>query len=153
MSPPKEIPMPDRTLRSIRRLLSLIAIWCSFAAAVTAQPEPGAGPRWPRYDKTTEMTIEGTVKEVLRPDDGRGRKGMHLMIEAAEQTWTVHLGPASWVQAKGFSFAAGDAVTVFGSRIEVDGKPVLIAREVTKGDAKLELRDESGNPLWAGRRH
>jgi hypothetical protein len=145
--------MQARTFHSIHRLLSLVATWCSFATVLAAQPGPGAGPPGPRYDKTTETTIAGAVKEVSHPEDGGGRKGEHLVIAAGEKTWTVHLGPASWVKSKGFSFAAGDAVTVLGSRIEVDGKPVLIAREVVKGEAKLELRDENGSPLWAGRRH
>ncbi len=37
-----------------------------------------------------------------------------------------------------------------GSRVTVAGKPALIAAEVTKGDALLKLRDDSGIPAWAG---
>ncbi len=66
-------------------------------------------------------------------------------------TEDVRLGPAAFVQSKGFAFAAGDAVTVTGSKISVAGKAVVVAREVRKGGKVLTLRDENGRPLWAGR--
>jgi hypothetical protein len=121
-------------------------------AAASAQRGPGPGHDGPRYDGATEITITGTVTAIAHPVDGRGRKGTHLTVEAEEKSWNVHLGPASYVESKGFTFAAGDQVGVLGSRVEIEGKPVLIARRVTKGDATLELRDEQGRPLWAGRR-
>jgi hypothetical protein len=141
--------MRQPPLDSIRRPILAAAIVCLLATALAAQPGPDPGRPGPRYDKTTEMTVEGTVKEVRYPDDGRGRKGLHLTLEAGEETWDVHLGPAAYVETKGFSLAAGDAIVVTGSRVEIDGKPVLIARQLTKGDAKLELRDGEGRPLWA----
>jgi hypothetical protein len=60
---------------------------------------------------------------------------------------------SSFAAVIGFTFAVADAVKVLGSRIEVDGKPVIVAREITKGNAKLELRDANGRPLWAGGPH
>lgn len=139
---------------SMRRFIPVAAtIVCLLVPAVAAQPGPAPGRPGPRYDKTTEVTVDGTVKEVLFADDARGRKGLHLTLEAGEKAWEVHVGPAAYVETKGFSFAAGDAIGVIGSRIEIDGKPVLIPRHITKGDAKLELRDGEGRPLWAGPRH
>jgi hypothetical protein len=31
----------------------------------------------------------------------------------------------------------------------VEGKPTIIAAEVTKGGKTLKLRDENGKPVWA----
>ena len=133
------------------RFAVLVLALAMLGVPLAAQPGPGPGRGpGPRYDKATEMTIEGTVKEVRYPDDGRGRKGLHLTVAAGQDSWDVHLGPASWIESKGFSFAAGDVLTILGSKVEVEGKPVLIARRITKGDSKLELRDEQGRPLWAG---
>lgn len=45
-------------------------------------------------------------------------------------------------------------VEVKGSRITFDGKPVVIAAEVKKGQDVLHFRDENGVPVWSGwRRH
>ncbi|MGB5634584.1 MAG: hypothetical protein WBM86_17630 [Waterburya sp.] len=35
-----------------------------------------------------------------------------------------------------------------GSRISIDGKPAIVAREIRKGDRILVLRDENGIPMW-----
>jgi hypothetical protein len=36
-----------------------------------------------------------------------------------------------------------------GSRVVIDGRPVVIAAELAKGDRVLVLRDEKGYPAWA----
>jgi hypothetical protein len=46
----------------------------------------------------------------------------------------------------------GDKATVRGSRVSIDGKPAIIAAEVTKDGQTLRLRDDNGLPLWAGAR-
>lgn len=37
-----------------------------------------------------------------------------------------------------------------GSRVNIMGRPALIASELKKGDSVLKLRDENGIPVWAG---
>jgi hypothetical protein len=44
----------------------------------------------------------------------------------------------------------GDKIEVKGSRITFEGKPVIIAAEIKKGDSVLVLRDSTGVPAWAG---
>jgi hypothetical protein len=61
----------------------------------------------------------------------------------------VRLGPATYVQNQGFTFAKGDKVEIVGSKVTVGGVDVLIAREVTKDGKKLALRDTSGRPMWS----
>jgi hypothetical protein len=39
-------------------------------------------------------------------------------------------------------------VTVTGSRISIQGKPFILAMEVT-GDRTMKLREASGRPAWA----
>ena len=40
----------------------------------------------------------------------------------------------------------GDTLTVDGSRPEAGG--ILVAREITKGQVSLRLRDKTGAPVW-----
>ena len=43
-----------------------------------------------------------------------------------------------------------DRVEVKGSRITFQGKPAIIAAEITKDGQTLTLRDASGMPVWRG---
>lgn len=104
------------------------------------------------YNPSTETTITGTVDDVKNlPSPGRGGGGLHLTVAATAGPVEVHVGPASFVTAKNVTFAKGDTLTVVGSKATIAGQEVLIAREITKGDQVLTLRDAKGLPLWAGR--
>jgi hypothetical protein len=44
-------------------------------------------------------------------------------------------------------------VQILGSRVTINGTPVLLARQIKKADnTTSELRDTSGRPLWSGGR-
>lgn len=109
------------------------------------------GMKMTRYDVSSETTITGTVQDVLQPRRGR-MMGTHLIVRTATETIEVHVGPSDFVTNQGFSFAKGDAVEILGSKVTIDGKEALIAREVTKDGKTLTLRDKTGRPLWAGRK-
>jgi len=109
------------------------------------------GMKMTRYEVSTEATITGTVEDVLQPQQGR-MMGTHLVVKTATETIEVHVGPSNFVSGKGFTFAKGDSVQVVGSKVTIEGKEALIAREVTRGGKTLTLRDKTGRPLWAGRK-
>ncbi|OPY62846.1 MAG: hypothetical protein A4E57_03894 [Syntrophorhabdaceae bacterium PtaU1.Bin034] len=44
----------------------------------------------------------------------------------------------------------GGTVEVKGSRVNLAGKPVIIAAEVRKGEEILALRNDTGIPVWSG---
>jgi hypothetical protein len=48
------------------------------------------------------------------------------------------------------TLAPKDQVEITGSQITFQGKPVIIAAQVKKGDQSLKLRDVAGIPAWAG---
>jgi len=109
------------------------------------------GMKMTRYEVSTEATITGTVEDVLQPQRGR-MMGTHLVVKTSAETIEVHVGPSNFVSGKGFTFAKGDSVQVVGSKVTIEGKEALIAREVTRDGKTLTLRDETGRPLWAGRK-
>jgi len=43
------------------------------------------------------------------------------------------------------------ALEILGSRVTIDKGPVVIARQIKKGDSTWTLRDASGRSLWSGR--
>jgi hypothetical protein len=74
------------------------------------------------------------------------------MLKTDSETLDVHVGPSSYIAGQQFSFAKGDQIEVLGSRVTLGGKPVLLARTITKDGKTLVLRDEQGFPQWSGGR-
>jgi len=101
------------------------------------------------YDPATETTFKGTVEAVAHPKRGQ-MMGTHLTVKAGDETQDVMLGPAKFIEGKGFSFTKGDSIEVTGSKVTMGGTACVIAREVVKDGKTLMLRDKSGTPQWAG---
>jgi DNA/RNA endonuclease YhcR with UshA esterase domain len=130
-------------------LLSIGVVVAGLASAVHAQGGPQRGGL---YDPATETTVKGTVGDVKTlPSSGRGGGGLHLVLVGGDGPVEIDVGPASFVSSKNVAFAKGDVLTVVGSKIAREGAEVVIAREITKGDRVLTLRDANGLPLWSAR--
>lgn len=145
-------------------MLRTMVVLVLLIACVVDSPAWAQGPRWGRgggwcsetgygraYNPATVQTLEGTVRavEYMHPARGMSR-GIHVQVAAAKETLWVHLGPAWYLENQDVPIAKGDRLTVKGSRISLDGKDVIIAAEITKGDRTLTLRDAAGIPSWAG---
>jgi DNA/RNA endonuclease YhcR with UshA esterase domain len=102
------------------------------------------------YNPASETTLKGTVEDVKTVKGRHGWNGTHLTLKAEGKSIDVHLGPASFIKEKGFSFAKGDQVEVTGSKTEYSGAETIIAREVKKEGKTLVLRNAQGIPEWAG---
>jgi hypothetical protein len=63
---------------------------------------------------------------------------------------TVHLGPAWYLDNQEIKFSVGEEVEVVGSVVKYDDEDIIIAREITREDGVLVLRDKDGFPYWAG---
>ena len=129
------------------KFLSLSIVVAGLTTTAYAQGGMGGN-----YNLATETTLTGTVDEVKNvPASGRGGGGLHLILNASSGRIEVHVGPASFVSSKGVTFAKGDALTVVGSKVTMEGQEAVIAREIKRGDQVLTLRDAKGFPLWSGR--
>lgn len=124
-----------------------LAVTVALAAVALAQPKF----RMPNYNAATEAKISGTIEDVQQMPHGR-MTGIHIIVKTGSETADAHLGPSDFIAGKGFTFAKGDSVEIVGSKVKMNGADALIAREITKGGNTLTLRDQSGRPLWAGRR-
>jgi len=142
------------TLRSSSRAAIGIAALALFAAApLLGQPTRGSGQNFPRYDLTTETTVTGTVESVDQAagPGGRGRQtmgGTHLVLKTGTETLEVHLAPAAFLSEQKVDIVKGDALVILGSRVTVNDRAVLIAKEVRKGASVWTLRNSAGQPLW-----
>jgi hypothetical protein len=122
-----------------------------FFALVPEAAVPSEAPavQSPVYDPATEVTLTGTVAQVLRHTPER-RREIHLILDtAAGKQLEVHIAPAYFLAWKQFTFERGDKLELVVSKAK--NEPHYLARSVTKGARTLVLRDPSGKPLWRRR--
>ncbi len=121
---------------------------------MSGRPGHGAGMGFPNrmYNPQTEETFTAVVEKVETSTTSGGRQaGLHLIVKTDQGTMPVHLGPSWYVEQQGVSFTPQDTVQVIGSRVSSPQGPMIIAREVKKGEKTLKLRQADGTPAWAGR--
>lgn len=130
-------------------VLLLLPIWLAMPISASVQPHKGMA----MYDKRAEVTVTGTVEEVRKMTGmsgiaGSGMAGMHVMLKTDKETFEVHLGPVSYLKEQKVDLAKGDTIEVSGARMTMEGRRVIVAREITKGDRTWTLRDADGRPRW-----
>ena len=121
---------------------SLVAV---LPAGVEAQGPGRGGPA--NYSVAAETAVKGTVEEV-KPGPNQG---MHVMLKASDGTLELALGPSWYQTEKKYVLAKGDQIDVVGAKSTVEGREVLLVREIKKGSATMTFRDATGLPMWAGR--
>jgi hypothetical protein len=138
---------------AVRKHAAILAIGLlALTTLAFAQRVPGSrGMR--SYNPATEVTLTSVVVDEVKqiPGPANGPGGVHLIVRAQTGPVEVDLGPSGFITSKNFELMKGDIVTVIGSKAQRVGHEVIIAREITKGDKVLSLRDANGRPLWAGR--
>lgn len=144
-------------MRNLTKIVAAIGIVSLLSADALARPwRPrgaggwGPGDHWAMlYDPKAVETIRGTIAKVDVVKRRPMAEGVHLVVATADARVEVHLGPAWFLDNQDVALAVGDAVEVRGARVMFQGKPVVIAAEVKRGDDVLVLRDETGRPRWA----
>ncbi len=120
----------------------LLVLGVSFHRPVSAQ---GAA----LYNAATEVAVRGPVQEVQEFDCpvSEGELASHLMLKTTDGVVQVHLAPVRIMAGQKLSFAPGDQIEVVGSKIRLNGKNGVIAREITRGNETFIFRDHEGRLL------
>jgi DNA/RNA endonuclease YhcR with UshA esterase domain len=131
-----------------------VALAALVSMPALAQKGAGGPKGSPRYDPKTEVTVKGTVEEVKEyPSRSGWRTGQHVTLKTEQGSLDVHLGPTEYWKKNGFHLAKGDSIEVTGSKSNVDGAEVVLARQVKQGERAVTLRSAQGVPAWSrGRR-
>jgi hypothetical protein len=135
-------------------ILSLSLAGSSYAGPMMRGGDWGMHSQYGRmFNPKTVETVSGEVmkKDKIMPMRGMSY-GIHLTLKTDKGDVSVHLGPAWYINEQEPAIKVGDKVEVKGSKVTFQGSPVIIAQEVRKGGEVLKLRDDSGIPMWAGRR-
>lgn len=131
-------------LKWLRALLLVLALGVA-AGAQEAVKSPFD------YNPATVQTHRGWVISVTPVAPGPIPQMVTVQLATEKETLTVWLAPSWFLEAQGFKVAGLDRLEVTGSRLVVEGRPLLLAAMVTKNGRTLRLRDEQGTPLWSRR--
>ena len=134
-------------------LLALLVAPHDWAQQQIPPAAPGStGDRAARlYNPEAVETLVGQVVAVNRHNPRKtGRPArVNLVLQTAQGTVKVHLGPADYLDRQAVKLAAGDQVEVKGVRVKRPRGTWFMAGSVTKDGRILQLRDEAtGRPLW-----
>ena len=135
-------------------VMAVTQVWAQPGAGMGG----GRGQGWGAQDTYGRMfnpkTVEKLTGEVVSVETFTPGKGMssgtHITIKTDRETIPVHLGPNWFMQEQGLTLAPKEKVMITGARITYQGKPAIVASEVTKDDRVWNLRDATGMPRWAG---
>ena len=132
-------------IRGVALLFGVASLSVILPAGVEGQGRGRGGPA--NYSVAAETTVTGTVEEV-KPGPGQG---MHVMLKTSDATLELALGPSWYQTEKKYVLAKGDRIDVVGAKSTVEGREVLLVREIKKGSETMTFRDAMGFPMWAGR--
>jgi hypothetical protein len=119
------------------------------APSIPAPPAKTPAAKAPEYDATAEVTIKGVVEDFHESKMRGDHPGLHLILKTDTETVEVHACPLQFMTDLEFPIVRGDTLSILGSR--PGGEGIVIAREITKGQMSLILRDKTGAPVWTGR--
>ncbi len=103
------------------------------------------------YDVNTVTNVSGRVSS--SPQSGE-RGQLFVDINAHGETITLSLGPERYWSKNGFPLRPRDEVSAKGSLAQGrDGKSYLLVQRLSNRTigSQAYLRNEQGNPAWAGR--
>jgi hypothetical protein len=129
----------------MRPSIFVVAALVFGAANVAAQAPLKA----PEYDPAAEVTVRGEVTDTHESKVSTDHPGLHLLLKTDKETVEVHACPARFLSELEFTIQTGDTLTVTGSRRKEP--PLIVAREIRKGQLSLILRDKDGAPNWQPR--
>jgi hypothetical protein len=126
--------------------------------APTSEPRGGGWgvdtPYGRLYDPAQEQTLSGQVVSIdASPPMPGMAPGMQMLVQTdAGKSTRVQVGPMWYLERQDLDMKENISVQVTGAWTEIDGQPVLIAREVQLDGQVLTLRDVQGMPMWSSLR-
>ncbi len=139
--------MASRTLRSL--VIATVAL--ALAATIAVAGKGKACCKKGDYRADQEITILGTVAEVIPHECHMSGMGIHLAVTTENEVTVVRLGPSTYFEDQGVDFVEGDLVEITGVMSSgCDDSEGLLARIVKLNGVVLTLRDPDGVPAWSG---
>lgn len=141
-----------------RLIFSIVILLMAIAPyQVLAQRGPGKHMRgWNKdspycmmFNTGKKMEIKGKIIEIKKFTPQTGASfGIEIVVETAPGNYDVHLGPEWFMKNQEMQLQVGDMVEVNGAMVDFEGRKVIMASEVERGEQEMKLREENGQPVW-----
>jgi len=132
------------SVSAYRQVLPLAALAFLTASAFSQAP--------PKYDRTTETTLKGTVGELKLVPPAGPKPLAYLLTKTGpdkeKDLVQIFLCPKSFLDEMGIAFKADDEIQITGSKVKQEGADLILAREIVKGGETLTFRFQDGKPAW-----
>ena len=104
------------------------------------------------YDAQDVDTIKAVVLEMkeITPLPGMA-PGLGMVIEEKNgERYLAHICPLAYKDETSIGIKKGDKIDLRGCLVEIDGKEVIMAAKIKKGEKAIKVRLTSdGKPFWA----
>lgn len=121
-------------------LLACLAIPLSAQSAAEAHPAHGF---MQPYDAAHELTVTGTVQEVVTKHTVGSPAGMHLLVNGSEGMVDAHVGPFLSKDVQEV-LHTGLPIQIVGAMETLHGKQFLLARQLIFGGRMVTVRSQNG---------
>ncbi len=135
--------------RFTRTSRMIAALFASLLLAILAVPlaAPAADDSIVRhpigYDKTHEITLTGTIQEIISKPAAGVPAGVHLLVAGPQGTVDAHLGPYLTPDTRQ-ALQTGVVVQIVGAMETLHGNNYLLARQVIFSGRLVTVRSENG---------
>jgi hypothetical protein len=132
-------------VNSLRSVLSLLCLFscAAFAIPAEAQSTPQATSSLKHWDAADEITFGGTIEQVVTKNASGTPPGLNLLMSGSQSVLYVNLGPNLSSSVKQ-QLSTGQTLQVTGIVESFNGTNYLLARELTLGNQKIEIRNAHG---------
>jgi hypothetical protein len=121
-------------------LLAILAVPLGAQLAPETRATRAVGPV---YDAAHEITLNGTIQEVVTKRVAGSPVGMHLLVAGPEGVVDAHVGPYLTKDTQE-ALHAGLPVQIVGAVEQLQGKSILLARQLIFGGRTVTVRNENG---------
>jgi len=121
-------------------LMACLAIPAGAQSAAEALPAHGF---MQSYDAANELTVTGTVQEVVTKHIVGSPAGMHLLVSGSEGIVDAHVGPYLSKDVKE-ALHTGLPIQIVGAMETLHGKQFLLARQLIFGGRLVTVRSKNG---------
>jgi len=101
-----------------------------------------------RYDVAAERIFQGTIAGKAQTIEGL----VYFPLQTKDSILQIQFGPKQFVRRSNFKLNPGASITVIGISVNMTGRDVILARQISNADGVMVLRDQHGVPLWDANR-
>jgi hypothetical protein len=142
--------------RAYRLLVGLSLVSLVLAGSAWGQSVPPGmkgGRSVSHYNPQTVVTVSGVVVSVTAPSVEQGFPYLvYLTLRTGKGVTTVYLAPNIYVNKLPGKIKELDRIQVTGSKVTWEGKPLILAAQIKKGNQILRFRRPDGVAYWRGHR-